>query len=518
LPVFAACIGPLANMISIAALVNNWRQGENDRDIFDTPSILTLNAISLILGCISSFSLMLNFGQRINYRLSHIISIFGFLCASILLLVAVILANVFYFVRDDFTKAEGFWFAIMAVVLYASCSLTCGLNLLGYLLRKYPPRFNLEFSERSLIGYTFLLAVWLLWGAAMFSKLLNLSYGDGMYYCVISLLTIGLGDITPNSDATRGLSLVYSLTGVMILGLIIAMIGGVSISSSAPVYFWNKVEADRKKLYNKLRVKSNRISSEDSFKMIRSIRKHSRKIAHRTSSLVTLVIFITFWLIGALIFHFAEDNWGYFDAVYFCFLCLLTIGYGDFAPKSSAGRAFFIVWALGAVPLMTALISKVGDNIFMIARYGMSLKIVRTIFAKPQNDEDDVSEKLREEAVDNTEERSVNEMLSDVSDRSVRSRRKEHTRELMKYLKKLILAAKENPQKKYCFDEWSRMIELLEVGDDVTSDSLFWISDRSPLGFPISEPNYILFLFFERLEKRLLGDMELLDTVVSSGS
>ena len=53
----------------------------------------------------------------------------------------------------------------------------------------------------------------------------------------------------------------------------------------------------------------------------------------------------------------------YFQALYFCYVSLLTIGYGDLSPKSNAGKPFFVVWSLLAVPTMTILISDMGDTV-----------------------------------------------------------------------------------------------------------------------------------------------------------
>jgi potassium channel subfamily K len=53
----------------------------------------------------------------------------------------------------------------------------------------------------------------------------------------------------------------------------------------------------------------------------------------------------------------------YFQALYFCYISLLTIGYGDLSPKSNAGRCFFVVWSLIAVPTMTILVSDMGDTV-----------------------------------------------------------------------------------------------------------------------------------------------------------
>lgn len=39
------------------------------------------------------------------------------------------------------------------------------------------------------------------------------------------------------------------------------------------------------------------------------------------------------------------------------------ISTGDLAPKSSAGRCFFVIWSLIAVPTMTILVSDLGDTV-----------------------------------------------------------------------------------------------------------------------------------------------------------
>ena len=69
---------------------------------------------------------------------------------------------------------------------------------------------------------------------------------------------------------------------------------------------------------------------------------------------------------GAVVFWQAEANsqgLSYFQSLYFCYVSLLTIGYGDLSPKSNAGKPFFVIWSLIAVPTMTILISDMGDTV-----------------------------------------------------------------------------------------------------------------------------------------------------------
>lgn len=89
------------------------------------------------------------------------------------------------------------------------------------------------------------------------------------------------------------------------------------------------------------------------------------------------------------------EGWNYFDAFYFSFTALSTVGYGDFAPSWSidiqvqvwslilplntetmAGRAFFCVWVLAGAPILTILFTVLADAYSTQFRsYASQLKI-----------------------------------------------------------------------------------------------------------------------------------------------
>jgi len=50
--------------------------------------------------------------------------------------------------------------------------------------------------------------------------------------------------------------------------------------------------------------------------------------------------------------------------MYFCYVFFLTIGYGDYAPKSAAGRVFWVVYALIAVPIIASFAVQTVSNVF----------------------------------------------------------------------------------------------------------------------------------------------------------
>jgi len=82
---------------------------------------------------------------------------------------------------------------------------------------------------------------------------------------------------------------------------------------------------------------------------------------------------LALWLMGAAIFQACEapyQNWSYFDGVYFAYISLTTIGYGEIAPISPPGKSFFVFWSLLALPTTTVLISNAGDTIVKAIRDG----------------------------------------------------------------------------------------------------------------------------------------------------
>lgn len=60
-------------------------------------------------------------------------------------------------------------------------------------------------------GFTLLL------GTLVYHWLEGWSYLDALYFCVISLATIGYGDLTPTTPVARAFTIIYVLNGIAIL-------------------------------------------------------------------------------------------------------------------------------------------------------------------------------------------------------------------------------------------------------------------------------------------------------------
>ncbi|SMN21721.1 similar to Saccharomyces cerevisiae YJL093C TOK1 Outward-rectifier potassium channel of the plasma membrane with two pore domains in tandem [Maudiozyma saulgeensis] len=394
-PVITACLGPIANTISIACVVERWRSNRIEYidhgingvqaspvKVADPKGIFAVNILSLVFGFISNAVLIMHFTRKLSYLKSQAINITGWSCAGWLLLADVIFCSK-NDMPDGFHRTIGFWFACFTSGLYLACAGTLSLHFIGFRLGKYPATFNLFTNERSIILFTVLLSLWLIWGSAMFSGLIGVSYGNALYFCTVSLLTVGFGDILPPSVGAKIMALIFSVSGVLLLGLIVFMTRSIIQKSSGPIFYFHRLETTRAKTWDKVNNGKLKLTNKESFELM-SRYKHSTKLReHLFSLMITTIVFLMFWLLGAMVFHYAE-GWSYFNCMYFCFLCLITIGYGsDFAPKTGAGRAFFVVWAIGAVPLMGAILSTLGDVLYDTAnkldtdfarRFGFAIK------------------------------------------------------------------------------------------------------------------------------------------------
>lgn len=103
-------------------------------------------------------------------------------------------------------------------------------------------------------------------------------------------------------------------------------------------------------------------NKDDLIKLQRIKRDFYRR--HRWMTLIFSGVALFFlWLVSAAIFRRSErsQKWTYFQALYFTYISLTTIGYGDLYPTSNFGKTFFVFWSLLAVPVLTNLIAAMGQ-------------------------------------------------------------------------------------------------------------------------------------------------------------
>ena len=75
---------------------------------------------------------------------------------------------------------------------------------------------------------------------------------------------------------------------------------------------------------------------------------------YRDLLLTTAIILV----IGTVVYHYIE-GWKWLDAFYFSFITLTTIGFGDFAPQTDAGKVFTILYTIVGVGIILTFVNTI---------------------------------------------------------------------------------------------------------------------------------------------------------------
>nr|CAH7738005.1 unnamed protein product [Callosobruchus chinensis] len=125
-------------------------------------------------------------------------------------------------------------------------------------------------------------------------------FAGAFYYATTVLTTIGYGHSTPSTIAGKLFTMCYAMVGIP-LGLV---------------------------MFQSIGERVNRLSSV----IIRSV-KSSLHCRHTTASELDLICVVTFLssltIAGGAAAFSRYEGWTYFDSVYYCFITLTTIGFGD---------------------------------------------------------------------------------------------------------------------------------------------------------------------------------------------
>ena len=75
-----------------------------------------------------------------------------------------------------------------------------------------------------------------------------------------------------------------------------------------------------------------------------------------------LALLVVVQLVGGTVFYTLNEGWPWLDSLYFCVTTLATVGLGDLAPATAAGKVFTMVFILTGVGLLATFISMLAQQ------------------------------------------------------------------------------------------------------------------------------------------------------------
>ncbi|KAJ7203755.1 hypothetical protein GGX14DRAFT_647845 [Mycena pura] len=519
-PLVAGTFGPLANVLSICALLRPWRLHAADGSAISDPGWLNaITALSLALSLIANVVLLANFGHAMRYSIAQPLTIGFWYLASILLIVPLGMTKTTLGLPDipAYAMSQSYYYAIISACIYTILATLLALNAMGaYIFHAYPASFKpLTLPQRTLMLQTIFYVVYLSAGAGVFARIEGWEYLDSIYWADYTLLTIGIGsDFPPKTHAGHALLIPFAVGGITLLGLVIGSIRGLLLERGRVKVVRRTVTKEREKWIARMDEPDAAWKKEE-WEAMRRIQRRAETIPKYYALGSSMFTFLLVWFLGALVFFFTEaaQSWTYFEALYFSYTTLLTIGYGDFFPMSNAGKPFFVVWSLIAVPTVTIMISNVGDMLVGWVRGGLLRVIMPTTDPEPQH----VSEDVRR-------------MGSDVEHlgHAVEKAEEERGRgsglgaQLAREVSRLAREVGSKPAVEFGWEDMERWLELIgartdtqEQGADAGGPSLrharsgerrgewTWLGKEGPLLSGLSEAQWVLQKLCDRLEEVL---------------
>ncbi|KAJ9672379.1 hypothetical protein PVL29_025842 [Vitis rotundifolia] len=148
---------------------------------------------------------------------------------------------------------------------------------------------------------------------------------DAVYFCIVTMTTVGYGDIVPDSVATKLLACAFVFTGMALIAL--------SLSKAADYLVEKQETLLVRALYMYKDVGMAEILKE----------METNKMRYKCFMVFLLLLVV---IIGGTVFLSKVEELSFIDSFY-CVCCTITtLGYGDVSFTTKAGRAFAVLWIL----------------------------------------------------------------------------------------------------------------------------------------------------------------------------
>jgi potassium channel subfamily K len=352
-------------MFNICAIAISWRivvdpdsKEATGHHIPDPHWLVGVNVVSLAIAIVANLSLLGQMTNHLRYNISGPITIVGFYISGFVDIGLVAAASVHLPLPDNphATYSQAFYYAAFSGAIYVLLAICLSWTAYGIWFGRYSDQFKLSISQRSLMLQTILFLMYVLCSGAIYSTIEGWGLLDATYFVIVTLFTIGFGDLVPTTHLSRSLFFPFAVGGILFVGVIIANIRTLVLESGSVKVSTRLVEKARYKAIKtgkpdegilKLRGVHKRDTNaptelerrEKEFDVMREI----QAVAVRNNRLFALafatIAFVILWFVGAAVFWKSEtesvdgQNWSYFESLYFTFVAQLTIGYGDFEPS-----------------------------------------------------------------------------------------------------------------------------------------------------------------------------------------
>ncbi|KAI9462782.1 voltage-gated potassium channel [Lactarius psammicola] len=259
-PIISGSLIPFSILLQIPGLTEHWYVRTDGNEIVESRKNSALLELSLILSMalvvFANLALICRFMER-RVKTCTILCIVALTIHDLLNVVTVIIFGVQHRFNDGFTYGEAYWMTIVSTVV----SMITNVTLIWDLVKT--PNFSKSGSgitrrQRSLVIITMIFLTYVAFGALMSSLMMTLTFLNGLFFTIVTTLTIGFGDIVPVTPAQRAAVCAYAVFGIIILGAAVrltteAVLEGIEVGYRRRLQVYRKRRSERKREQEQVR-------------------------------------------------------------------------------------------------------------------------------------------------------------------------------------------------------------------------------------------------------------------------
>ncbi|KAG0353159.1 Potassium channel [Gamsiella multidivaricata] len=194
-------------------------------------------------------------------------------------------------------------------------------------------------------------------GALAYTLLENWTFDDAINFCIVSFSTIGYGNLSPTSVAGRIFFFFYGLLGICSIGFFI-----VSLRNAVIEQFQWRLAEQFSRPAHMTRVQTRMSAKDLSYPMARLEEEQRVKVMVKRKMILRMVsIWIVLWFGGAGVFCTFEQ-WSFLESLYFCYVTLTTIGFGDYVPMEPGSIEFWNIYVFVGLTIFAYILSLISES------------------------------------------------------------------------------------------------------------------------------------------------------------
>lgn len=177
----------------------------------------------------ANIALLMRFLER-HVRVTTLVAMAFLTTHDIINVVVIAIFGVYAGQGNGPTFGQAYWSSVASTIISSITNVTLVIDYAR--TRKFAKSGSgLTHKQRSLVMIVMILLVWIAVGAGVYSALIDIPFHTSLYFTVVTIETIGFGDITPKTVAARIFTFFYALIGLLNIALAVTTMRGLIAES-----------------------------------------------------------------------------------------------------------------------------------------------------------------------------------------------------------------------------------------------------------------------------------------------